>query len=123
MSRHEQIVAALIGAIVTGIFGLLVALISNSAGTSHADNSTAIGAAPSSSEPSAALAGGSPAPVSSPAASAIATMTAPPLPTPSQDQVAQDSSPSPTSLQSNLQYLADLNSVANLGPFETGTLK
>lgn len=121
MSRHEQIVAALIGAIVTGLFGIFIALISSSAGASHAGTSNAAGAARPSSEPSGALAGSSSAPtVNSPTASAVGTMAAPPSPTPSPDQVAQDSSHSPPTPQSNLQYLADLNSVANLGAFETG---
>ncbi len=32
MSRHEQIIAATIGAVVTGVFGVLIALISSSSG-------------------------------------------------------------------------------------------
>ncbi len=119
MSRHEQIVAARIGAIVTGLFGIIVAFISSSAGPSHAV-SGAVGSVPPSSEPSAALASSSsPMASSSPITSSSATIAAPSSPIPPPDQVAQVSS-SPPSPQPKVQYLADLNSVSNLGPVVTG---
>src|SRR5437667_8698602 len=85
MSRHEQIVAAIIGAVVTGVFGVFIALISSSSGP-FSGNTPSVG-------------GSSSAPiVSSPTTSGAGT-----LPT----------SPSPTAPgSSNKQYLADLTPVS-----------
>jgi hypothetical protein len=93
MSRHEQIVAAIIGAVVTGIFGVLIALISSSSGPFNGNR------------PSAGSSSSAPI-VSSPTTSGAGTMP---------------TSPSPASPRSpDMQYLANLTPVSNSGNFDTG---
>ena len=114
MSRHEQIVAAILGAIVTGFFGILIALIGTSSARSHIDSS---GATESSPAPVAS----SPAPApSSPIATGTETTSAPSSSPPSPAGAVEDPSPSAPSVASKGQYLAYLSPVSNSGFFDTG---
>jgi NPCBM/NEW2 domain len=114
LSQHEQIVAAIIGALITGLFGITIALISISSGPSRASTSSATG---SSSAPVAS----SPAPVaSSPITSETATKPAPHSSTPSSESVVEVPSPAP-SASSSRQYLAELTPVSGNVDLYTGS--
>lgn len=105
LSQHEQIVAAIIGALVTGIFGIFIALISISSGSSRTNTPSATGSSP-------APVASSPAPVaSSPITSETATRPAPHSPTPTSESIVETPPPVP-SASSNRQYLADLTPVS-----------
>jgi NPCBM/NEW2 domain len=100
MSQYQQIAAAVVGALVTGLFGLLIAFIGISRGSPHVGTSSATN---SSSSPVLAL------PITSGAKTTPANSPTSPSPGP----ITENPSPS-------AQFLADLTPVSNYGTFDTG---
>jgi len=105
LSQYQQIVAAIVGALVTGLFGLLIVLIGSSSGSPHIGVSNAEGSSPTSV-------------TSPPNTSGTQTNQAPGTPSPA--SVVADS-PSPSSASSSGQYLADLTPVSNSGSFDAAS--
>jgi hypothetical protein len=93
MSQYQQIAAAVVGALVTGLFGLLIAFIGISRGSPHVGTSSATGSSPS----------------------PVLTTPANPPTSPSRGTTAENPSPSASG-----QFLADLTPVSSYGTVETG---
>jgi len=99
LSQYQQIVAAIVGALVTGLFGVLIVLIGSSLGAK----------------------GSSPASVASPpVTSGPETGKAPPAATPSPGPAAADAPPA-SSASARGQYLADLTPVSGNVHIYTGS--
>ncbi len=95
MSRSEQIVAAVVGAVIVGVFGVVTAFLSNSSHSSSTSTRSS-----------------SPAPVATPPTRSG---------TPSPGSVVEDPSPSASIASSSGQYLAYFTPVSNYGTFDTGS--
>jgi hypothetical protein len=108
MSRHEQIIAAIIGAVLAGIFGILTVLISSSLAASNGKSPRVGGAS-------------SPPVIRPPTTSGAATVPTSVSPTTSPTPVIKAPSSPLAPGSSNTQYLAGLIPVSNSGSFETGS--
>jgi len=106
MSQYQQVAAAIVGALVTGLFGLLIAFIGISRGSPHPGTSSTSDSSPS---PVVTL----------PIASGTKATPANPSTSPSPRPTAKSLSPS-LRASAGGQFLADLTPVSNYGTVDTG---